>query len=287
MIPKILHFCWLTPDTGARRPWSLSHYACVRSAVERIRPDQALFHCDAEPPGPWWALTRPFVTINRVAAPRVVFDRPVAHVAHRADVLRLQMLLRDGGIYLDCDMFVHRDFDDLLGHSAVLGREGDGEQETGLCNAVILAEPGAPFLRRWYEGYRSFRSTGPDQYWGEHSVKLPQRLAREYPDEITVLPHNAFFWPLGRGEHIKEIFGPSDGRDVRGLYANHLWETFAWWHYLKDLTPGQVRAKRTPFHDWVRDYVADLPDRYGAPTIGELIGRKVRHYGAKFGLLKG
>lgn len=276
MIPRLLHFCFgLKPDFGDK-PWSLVHYACVRSAVERIAPDHAYFHYQYEPKGPWWELTRPYLTLRKTEAPEEVFGQKVIHVAHRADVLRMQVLLAEGGIYLDCDVFVHRSFDDLLSNSVVLGREGQGDGETGLCNAVILAEPNAPFLRRWYEEYRHFRSTGHDEFWNEHSVKVPKRLMQEHPQEVTVLPHNAFFWPLGRPGDIELLFGPASGRDVRGLYANHLWETFAWWHYLKDLTPGQVRSTRTPFHDWVRDYVADLPDRHGAPSIPTLVNRKLR-----------
>ena len=37
----------------------------------------------------------------------------------------MQRLIEHGGIYLDADVLVHRDFDDLLGESVVLGREGD------------------------------------------------------------------------------------------------------------------------------------------------------------------
>jgi mannosyltransferase OCH1-like enzyme len=66
---------------------------------------------------------------------------------HRADIVRLERLLEVGGIYLDADVLVHRDFDDLLHHSTVLGKEGVKPQY-GLCNAVILSRPEAPFLRR-------------------------------------------------------------------------------------------------------------------------------------------
>ncbi|WP_270938463.1 glycosyltransferase [Falsiroseomonas oryzae] len=281
MIPRILHFIWLQAEGS--RPWSLSHHVCLRSAVERIGPASAYFHCNTEPGGKWWELTRPYVTPRPVAAPTEVFGNPLVHVAHRADVLRLRTLLEQGGIYLDCDVLVHRAFDDLLDNRVVLGREGADEAEGGLCNAVILAEPGAAFLQRWYEGYRTFRSKGQDAFWGEHSVKLPARLAREHPEEVTLLPPDAFFWPRGDAEGLRLLFGPAGGRELRGRYANHLWETIAWWQHLKDLTPGQVRARDGAFHAWARDYVAELPDRYGAPGVLELAGRKLRWAARKLG----
>src|SRR5690242_6623447 len=58
-IPKILHYIFFSDlKYKDRKKWSLVHYICVRSAVERIRPDITYFHCDREPDGPWWELTR-------------------------------------------------------------------------------------------------------------------------------------------------------------------------------------------------------------------------------------
>lgn len=280
-IPKILHYVFLC-DSGLpnQKPWSLSHYVCVRSAIERIRPDTVVIHCDREPGGPWWELTRPLVTLARVEAPGEIFGNPLLHPAHQSDVLRLEILQREGGIYLDIDVFVQRDFDDLLdGHSTVMGREGpNGLYGTG--NAVVLAEPGAPFLRRWSEEYRWFRGRGREVHWSEHSVEVPGRLAREHPDEVTLLDERAFFWPLWTNEQLGLIFDPQpQDFDARATYANHLWESSAWERYLEHLTPGRVRATDSPFHRWCRPFVADLPDHYGAPSVaqrwtrGKRIGR--------------
>src|SRR6202008_3175277 len=84
-------------------------------------------------------------------------------------------------------------------------QEGE-DAEFGLANAVILAEPDAPFLRRWLEEYRSFRSAGKDEYWSEHSVLLPAKLATQHPDEITLQSHEAFCWPTRTDEHLHWIF---------------------------------------------------------------------------------
>jgi len=198
MIPKILHYCFgMTSDFGGK-PWSLVHYACVRSAVERIAPSQVFIYCEHEPRGPWWRLTREMVTPIRIRAPRSIFGNPVEHPAHRADIVRLEKLIEFGGIYLDADVFVHRSFDDLLDNSVVMGEELL-EGEKGLCNAVILAESNARFLNKWYCEYSSFRSKGRDEYWNEHSVKLPHRLATDFSDEVSVLPHTA----LGNTTHLR------------------------------------------------------------------------------------
>lgn len=254
----------MSPDFGGK-PWSLVHYACLRSAVERIRPRDVFFYCEYEPTGPWWELSRPMVTVKRMDAPRAVFGNPLQHGAHRADVIRLEKLLSLGGIYLDADVFVHRSFDPLLGNATVLGEERVAGNVVGLCNAVILAEAGAPFLSRWYSEYRSFRSEGHDSFWDEHSVVIPYQLSKKHPDEVTVLPHYAFFWPTFMEDDITRVFDSSEPIDISLAYANHLWESPAWNRYLEYLTPKQVRSVRSNFHDWARPMVEGLPDDFGAP----------------------
>ncbi len=267
-IPKILHFCFGFKEGFGGRPWGLSQYVCVRSAVEKIKPDQVFMYYEHEPSGPWWEVTLPLITPVKVVAPREIFGNKVDHPAHRADVVRLERLIDVGGIYLDCDVLVQRDFDDLLDNSVVLGAEGRGAR-WGTANAIILAEPNAPFIKRWYAEYKSFRGAEGKQYWNEHSVKLPQRLAKDFPEEITILPYTAFFWPLWTESHIHWMFASDKPVPLDETYANHLWERKAW-AYIDSLTPGEVRSIDTNFHRWARPYVAELPDDYGleGPRFG-------------------
>jgi hypothetical protein len=262
MIPKILHYCFgMAPDFGGK-PWSLVHYVCVKSAVERIKPSDVYFYYEYEPTGPWWELTREMLTPIKIKAPRIIFGNPIPHPAHRADVVRLEKLLARGGIYLDCDVFVHRAFDDLLCHRAVLGRQGD----RGLCNAVILSEAQSHFVQRWYEEYRFFRGAGLHAYWDEHSVEVPLKLSQAIPNEITMMPPDAFFLPSWKDADIRKIFGAASRIDIRGKFANHLWESAAWHEFLEDLTPKRVRAVESNFHRWARPFVAELPDDLGRPA---------------------
>lgn len=265
-IPNILFYCFGFDANFGGKPWSLVHYVCVRSAIDRLRPQAAFVYYDHEPKGIWWEETLKLVQAIKVRAPREIFGNPLAHAAHRADVVRLELLLRHGGIYLDADVLVHRSFDELLDHSVVLGEEGvDGE--IGIANAVILAEPGAPFLQRWYEEYRWFRSVGRDQHWNEHSVRVPRILAQSNPREVTVLPYNAFYWPLWTAGQLEMIFAARAPVCEGSTFANHLWESRAWEDYLEHLTPGVVRRVDSNFHRWARPYVSNFSDSYGAPNI--------------------
>jgi hypothetical protein len=273
-IPKVLHYCFGYDSTFGGKPWSLVHYVCVKSAIDRIKPDRAYLYYEYEPQGVWWERTRTILTPVKIRAPREIFGNTLRHVAHRSDIVRLEVLLKQGGIYLDADVFVHSDFDHLLDHSVVLGQEGS-DARIGLCNAIIAAEPGAQFLKRWYEEYRWFRSKGRDDYWNEHSVLVPLNLSKKYPTELTVLPHKAFYWPLSNFEGLKLIFG-QPASDEKGTLANHLWESIAWQKYLEHLTPGKVRDVDSSFHRWARPFVSDLPRNYGQPSLAERCGRAVR-----------
>jgi hypothetical protein len=281
MIPKVLHYCHGFADDGADRPWALMNYVCVMSAISHIRPEQVMFHCANVPAGPWWEITRPHVTLNQVEAPREVFGNPLLHAAHRSDVLRLRTLLQQGGLYLDSDVLVHRDFDDLLHHQVVMGIEERVGLPGGLCNGVILAAKGAEFLRMWHESYRTFRSKGQDAYWGEHSILKPAALAEQHPDKITVLPKNAFHWPTHAPGDLELLFETGDPDAIRGLYANHFWG-LASIAYTWDITPGIVRSRTGPFFRWAAPYVADLPDRFGAPSIPFRLRRRARHLIARW-----
>jgi hypothetical protein len=277
MIPKVLHYIFGMASRTGGKPWSLVHYVCLRSAIERIRPTDVFFYCEDEPTGPWWELTCGLVSVERIKAPREIFGNPLLHDAHRADVVRLENLLRKGGIYLDVDVFVHGAFDSLLGHATVLGKQVVDETVIGLGNSIILAEPQASFLKRWYSEYASFRSKGQDAYWDEHSIRLPYELSKRFPDEITILPHTAFFWPTHTTEDLELIFDSTSPIDISRVCATHLWETLAWEPYLEHLTPRRVRGFDTNFHRWARPMIAELPNDYGAPTVSARLTRGVRH----------
>lgn len=275
MIPKIVHLCFgMTPDFGGK-PWSLVHYACVRSMAERLRPDEIRFYYAHEPTGVWWELTRPLVSLVRIDPPTSIFGNPLIHPAHRADVVRLEKLIEHGGIYLDCDVLVVRDFDALLDHQCVLALQGEAPR-LGLCNGVILAEPNARFLHRWRETYRTFRSRGKDDFWSEHSVAMPMKLAREDSSDLTILGNRAFHWPLFHREHLQWTFASTRPIDQGESYAHHLWESISWHDHLAGLTVRKVRRRDTNFHRWLRPLLTDLPDDFAPEPMAAAAVRLAR-----------
>jgi hypothetical protein len=218
MIPNRYNYIFgMNPND---KPFSFIHYLCIRSCIAVNNPASVTIYYEYEPDGIWWNEIKRLVTTTAVVAPRRIFGRPINRTAHRADVLRLELLIQAGGIYLDVDVLCLKPFKSLLHYDCVLGEE----YNEGLCNAVILAQPNTPFLRRWFAEYSSFS----DQQWNEHSVRLPRRLADAHPDQLHIEPHTAFYWPMHWPNHLAQFFlSPASCFSERS-FCVHLWESKTW-----------------------------------------------------------
>lgn len=212
------------------------------SAFNAIKPSRIYLHYIYEPSGEWWEKVKGMVTLNKIKPISFIFGNHIKHVAHMSDVIRLRVLLKYGGIYLDMDVISLKPFDDLLTITSpkrrvIMGQEGEGGR-IGLCNAVIIAAPNSEVIRKWLSAYSTFDSS----QWNYHSVILPQRFA----SEITVLNHKAFFWPLWDHGGLKLLF-ESNTYNFEENYAVHLWEKNSFDLYLKHLTPEMLKNPTTSF----------------------------------------
>ncbi|MCS6920634.1 MAG: hypothetical protein NZM07_01710 [Elioraea sp.] len=118
-MPKTQHARFGHAAPNRSIPWDLAADVRVLGAIKRIRPDRVRFYTRWEPASPWWRLSRPLVGLIGNRPPTKTFGVPLRHFAHRADVLRLQVLLDQGGICPDTESLLHCLRDDLLDHEAV------------------------------------------------------------------------------------------------------------------------------------------------------------------------
>jgi len=300
MIPKILHFIYV-----GGRPFSFIHFLAIYTAWKVNRPDIIHFHHTEEPQGQWWRLARPLLSLNRVPPVTEVFGNAVTYPAHQADVIRLEMLRRFGGIYLDLDVISINTLEPLLANEFVMGIEPG----TGLCNAVILARPGATFIERWQDRYRSFDG----RRWNHHSVVLPAQLAREAPETIQLSGKYDFFYPThndpvcgylwgmpptwwslavrmgknalrlgamwvaGRKDPIKRAYyqtfhglrGPEwHYRQARKAYCIHLWEGLWGEPFLKHVSPAYLASSQAHFARLMREILS--PDEIAGMSSGSM-----------------
>lgn len=108
--------------------------------------------------------------------------------AQLADLIRLEVVYKFGGVYLDSDITVHKKFDDLLDENFFVASE-DGKK---LTNAVFGAEKKSPVLKRLID---TLLEDEPD--WREIPVETtgPNFFARnlKWEEGVTVLPKDAFY----------------------------------------------------------------------------------------------
>ena len=272
-IPHVVHFVYGLKENA---PFGLQQYLALRSAWDVHRPTKLWVHYThlprPEPNGShWWHEAKKFATLRHVLPPTSIWGRPLLHYAHQSDVLRLQVVERWGGIYLDMDSISVRPLPpELRAQSALLGiqdtpRGGTTREHArwyGLCNAIFAAEPGAPFIKQWLEEYRSFNSSGRDGQWDLLSVRRPADMYDERcPNDrcpavhggqcelLRALPSQAFF-PVGWAHVEKAMFDASrwswGARALRRSYAIHLWS--------QGTMPGWVDRLRTldAARDWFR-----------------------------------
>jgi hypothetical protein len=237
-IPNEYHFIWGLTPPGIGKPFVMVHYIAIVSCYNVNKPDKINFYYAYEPSGPWWEKAKSLLNLIQVFPPIHVYGRRLEHAAHKADVLRLEILLEKGGVYLDLDVLSIRSFADLLDMHLVMGEE----YEVGLCNAVILAEPNSRFIKAWLSSYESFDEAN----WNEHSVRVPMRLSGSMP-EVRVMDHRKFFWPIYSRKEDLRNFLMFEGSDFCSeSYCVHLWESVTW-DFISVLEPADLWMSESEF----------------------------------------
>lgn len=132
MIPKIVHYCWLSSDPI---PDELSRY--IAGWKEKL-PDYCFKKWD-------------FSVFDKESSIWVKEAFDCKKYAFACDFIRLFAVYMEGGIYMDSDIEVLRAFDPLLTQSRMFASEGDDplDIEAG----CFGAEAGDPFLKQCLEYY--------------------------------------------------------------------------------------------------------------------------------------
>ena len=273
-IPRVVHFTWGLKGDGA---FTFALYLAIRAAQTSIKPSAIKIHythLDRE--NRWFKALESNLTLIYhdpadyldAAGFGAGGNRKQWHVAHVADVLRLEILRDEGGIYLDADAYALQSFDAILRGARDVVMAHEGGNRYGMANAVIVAKKGAPFIERWLKEYVNF----DEQDWNWHSVVLPKRLADQNPEEICALSPMAFFWPLWTDSHIEYMHALLNKEEAREVEARlgkfggalhqeqlvyHAWSHNSFERFVERLTPDVIRRENTRFNILMRRFLSD------------------------------
>lgn len=281
MIPNYVHFVYSTSPVLGGKQFSITHYLAVMSAYAVNKPEKIYFHYQYEPQGEWWEKVKPLLTLNKVEMPRHVFGNRIQHIAHQADVVRLRMLHKFGGVYMDLDTFCIKPYHHLLDNEMVMGKQfkrpvfyNAGAKALyktkrlllypfvklpapgikGLANTIVFSQPESRFLSLWMDSYKTFRGQGLEElYWDEHSVRMPYAIAQKNPDLITVLAPETFYYPFYDARGLQLLF--EKVHSFPNALIFHLWESVSWKKYCQHLTPEIIKTKDTTYNLLARKYL--------------------------------
>ena len=116
-----------------------------------------------------------------------------------------------------------------------------------------MAEAKHRFVDLWLGSYKTFRSTGRDAYWDEHSVRMPYQIAQAHPGLLKTLSPYFFHYPLWDSAGLKLLF--SETRSFPYAYVHHLWQSQSWDRYLADLSPERVMVEDSTYNRIARRYI--------------------------------
>ena len=209
MIPKIIHYCWLSDD-----PFPRKIQKCMDTWA-KVHPDYKIVR---------WS-TRNF-DVNSVPYVREAYE--ARKWAFAADYIRMYALYTQGGIYLDSDVFLLKRFDDFLdnsffssleyhpiqiercGTSQYIDDEGHRKADVFIEGiqiqaAVMGAEAGSPFVKEvldWYADKHFVKEDGslrtdvlsPYIYArvAEHHGFIYKDVDQQLPGRIHIYPSETF-----------------------------------------------------------------------------------------------
>lgn len=153
----------------------------------------------------------------------------------RADIIRLEILYRHGGVYADCDMISLKPMDDLLDTPFFAGYQWVYKNGGFICNALIGAEPYSPLVLAML---KSIKRLTQEQCASSSAINLtgPRLLTREWrKQKIGVIHPPSFFYPIADKQFQNGQLPPDWKAISKDSYTVHLWGGQFTYNYINSL----------------------------------------------------
>ena len=234
-IPNIIHYIFGLEKQTHEFPFV--YYLSIYSNYVINKPYIIYFHYQYMPYGMWWDKAKDLVKLNYVNMNNVLWgNKKIVKYAHKADKLRLELLYKYGGIYMDIDTITYRSYHHLLNYDFVIGKQEENygiNNITLYCNAIMLSKAGNKFIKYWLDLYEMhFETHG----WCEASVHLPHKIFELIKSEhgnssicnIKIMDKESFYYPSYN--QVNKIF--EDSCDDESMYLDklitlHYWNSYS------------------------------------------------------------
>jgi hypothetical protein len=160
IVPNVIHYVRLN-----RKSWSFVEYICLLSAFINQKPDYIFIHTNVigRFRGKYWKLIQQKTDLNLrlivlpIKIPLKIFGQKLSqnwNIYHGSDILRIKVLMKYGGIYLDNDVYVVQNLDKYRKFEMTLG----WPKNESLGTMVLIANKNSKFLRLWLESYHDYKA---------------------------------------------------------------------------------------------------------------------------------
>ncbi|KAL8616785.1 hypothetical protein ACOMHN_017822 [Nucella lapillus] len=192
-IPRISHYVWVQNNNKPVHEFPFTHYLSILSALHVGGFHHVYIHMNREPAGHFWDMLKTEnVTVLKLEKPSWVYRQKITGITHFSDVSRYNVLYRYGGAYQDFDcVWTSRVPDDLLEYPMVISPaiSKNANWPDGLALGMLMARPGAPFIRHAFKGYRRYRG----ENYLYNAIMRSYRTYEQFPDTVKFDPHFAVF----------------------------------------------------------------------------------------------
>lgn len=199
MIPKIIHYCWFGP-----KPFPKLVSKCIETWTQHLGDYEFNLWNESNSP-----MNIPFVQ-EAYAAKKYAFV---------SDYVRFWALFQHGGIYLDTDMFVIKDFNNLLNNDIFFGWE-TLEMKNISCGIIGSTRNQVFFdhVCKYYNEINYNKSDIAELVVPKILTKVYQQI--EDKNKIAIYPYDYFYpFPYEEKENVKNFIKFK----TKNTYAIHLW----------------------------------------------------------------
>lgn len=220
LIPKIIHLIYLK---GIE--FSDFHYGCVKSMIKYMPDYKIVIYNDIEPvDNKYWNDLKKNMTIEYIKPPEEFDEYPLKFIQYKADVIRLEKLYEHGGVYLDLDMLIVKNFESIINSGKDFYISEEGFKGNGLINSFIASKPKNGFIKKWLEEFKIGLRMDNWAYHIRDSNKMlldkKKHYLIKYNMEILESKH---FFPFKWMENDKFVNIEENLND--DVYGVHLFET--------------------------------------------------------------